>query len=223
MSTADARAGREIDLSEADECAAREQERRLTSLGVPTRVRRALARPAFEERPAIALVRKWLASPASLLVLSGTVGAGKSVAAGWALDNNLRQETIELIGFDPIIQTRRLSGRWVLAEDLTKASDFSSDFWEPLRRVHLLVVDEVDPNWLDPKGHALVNFTGLLRRRYDDELRTLLTTNIPPTEWLRVYGDADGGRLRDRLREAERMFGESPLVSITTASMRGET
>jgi hypothetical protein len=193
---------------------------RLDAMGVPARPRRAL-QGAFQETEPVAVVQRWRSTNASILVLCGAAGAGKSTAAAWALGTAVRRVTWKLIDHEPIEREEYLSGRWVCAEDLAKASDFVGEFWEPLRRVELLVIDEVDPRWLDSKGRALANLSGLLRRRYDNDLRSILTSNLSPAEWLREYGDADGGRLRDRLREAEVEFGESPLVAITGKSLRG--
>jgi hypothetical protein len=194
--------------------------RRMEAIGVPARIARVLE--SFRDTEAVDLVRAWLATPSCLLVLSGTVGSGKSVAAAWALANNIRRTMLKLIGLDPVESVERLSGRWVSAADLVEASDFDGDFWGPLRRAHLLVIDEAGPERLDAKGRALGNFSGLLRRRYDDSRRTIVTTNLRPAEWLRIYGEGDGGRLRDRLREAETEFGRSALVSVTGRSLRGE-
>jgi len=194
--------------------------RRLEAIGVPVRVARALG-PSFRETEAVQLVRQWQATHADLLVLSGTVGSGKSVAAAWALANNINRRTCYLVGGESVELVEHLSGRWVAAADLVEASDFAGDFWGPLRRAHLLIIDEAGPERLDPKGRALGNFAGLLRRRYDEARRTIITTNLPPAEWLRVYGEGDGGRLRDRLRESEVEFGRSPLVAVTGQSLRG--
>jgi hypothetical protein len=195
---------------------------RLDKMGVPRRVARALAPGVFRETPAIDVARAWLATGAGVLVLSGTVGSGKSVAAAWTLENNV--ETVKCR--DPRddaweVIPRRRSGRWIAAADLVEASDFDAGFWDPLRKAELLVIDEAGPERIDTKGRALANFSGLLRTRYDNARRTVITTNLPPAEWLRLYGDADGGRLRDRLREAGADFGRSPVVAISDVSRRG--
>ena len=207
-------------MFEDDETTEANQARRLAAIGVPARVAKALG-PSFRETEAVRLVRDWKATPADLLVLSGTVGSGKSVAAAWALANNIRRHTCRLVGGESVELAENLSGKWVAAADLVEASDFAGEFWGPLRKVHLLVIDEAGPERLDPKGRALGNFASLLRRRYDDSRRTIVTTNLPPADWLRVYGEGDGGRLRDRLRESEIEFGRSPLVAITGESLRG--
>jgi DNA replication protein DnaC len=204
-----------------------QRRRRLEGIGVPGRSIAALESGTFFETQATAVVRTWLTSTAGFLVLSGTVGSGKSVAAAWALENNVRSEALRVVGYEPIPRVRRLSGRWVFAGDLVEASDFDAEFWKGLRASDLLVIDEATSDRLDSKGRALANFSGLLRARYDNARRTIVTTNLPPAEWLRLYGEADGGRLRDRLRdrlrEAETFFGRTPLVAITGASLRGRS
>jgi hypothetical protein len=207
--------------------ASKKQRQRLEKMGVPGRPAAALAPPAFHETRGVEAARAWLATKAGVLVLSGTVGSGKSVAAAWALENNIRTDTFRVRNYDggseTLTQQRRLSGRWVAAAELIEASDFEYEFWDPLRTVDLLVIDEAGPERIDTKGRALANFSGLLRARYDNARRTIVTTNLPPAEWLRLYGAADGGRLRDRLREAEADFGRSPLVTVAGASLRGRT
>lgn len=193
----------------------------LEAVGVPERVARSLAPGTFRDTEPVEVARAWRATRSGVLVLSGTVGCGKSVAAAWLLDHNVRSEQVPLVGMEPIERTTRLSGAWVAAAALVEASDFAPEFWRPLRRVELLVVDEAGAERLDAKGRALGNFTELLRRRYDDGRRTVVTTNLPPAQWLRLYTEGDGGRLRDRLGEAEADFGRPVVVALTGPSLRG--
>lgn len=195
----------------------------LEAAGVPARVAAALGPATFRETEPVQAARAWRSTSAGLLVLSGTVGCGKSVAAAWLLDRNERTDQLQLVGLDPVSQTKRLTGAWVAAAALVEASDFAPEFWRPLRSVHLLVIDEAGAERLDAKGRALGNFTELLRRRYDASLRTVITTNLPPAQWLRVYAEGDGGRLRDRLAEAEDDFGRPSIVALTGPSLRGRS
>jgi len=192
----------------------------LEGQGVPSRVAEALAECAFFETPAVVAARAWRATSSGVLVLAGPVGCGKSVAGAWLLENNTRTETLRCEGMEPIEQTTKLSGRWVAAAALVEASDFSVEFWSPLRRAHLLVVDEAGAERLDAKGRAVGNFSELVRRRYDAGRRTVVTTNLPPAQWLRLYVEGDGGRLRDRLREAEADFGRPVVVPLAGPSLR---
>jgi DNA replication protein DnaC len=199
---------------------------RLAAIGVPGRIGDALAEGTLIETPAVAAARSWLKTKAGILVLSGTVGCGKSVAAAWLLANNFSVEVPRLAGVEPSdwtpppLRTWR-TGAWVAAAALVEASDFAPEFWKPIRKAELVVIDEAGAERLDAKGRALGNFTELLRRRYDDGRRTVVTTNLPPAEWQRVYCESDGGRFRDRLAEAEVDFGRSPVVALTGPSMRG--
>ena len=192
----------------------------LEAIGVPARIRAALASDAFLDTEPVRVARAWRETRAGILVLSGTVGCGKSVAAGWLLANNERHEVLRLTSGEEIPQVSRLTGAWVAASSLVEASDFEGAFWKPLRRVELLVVDEAGAERLDAKGRAVGNFTELLRRRYDDGRRTAVTTNLPPAQWLRLYAEGDGGRLRDRLAEAEADFGRTPVVALKGPSLR---
>lgn len=191
----------------------------LEKLGVPERVIKALDPARFYETPAIEAAKAWRSTEAGLLVLAGTVGCGKSVAAGWLLAHNVRVETVRVDGA-PVDLTSTRSGRWISAAALVEASDFDREFWTPFRKAALLVVDEAGAERLDGKGRATANFAELLRRRYDDGKRTVVTTNLAPSEWSATYANADGGRLRDRLAEAEAEFGRSPIVGLTGPSLR---
>jgi DNA replication protein DnaC len=192
----------------------------LEACGVPARVARAVADGVFIETEAVGIAREWRSSDAGVLVLCGAVGCGKSVAATWLLKHNEREKVIALVGGEKHRVVERMTGAWVAASALVEASDFSSEFWKPLRRASLLVVDEVGTERLDAKGRAVANFTELIRRRYDDGRRTVITTNLPPAEWLNVYGSADGGRLRDRLKESEFEFGRPAVVALSESSLR---
>lgn len=194
----------------------------LRTIGVPERVIRALDPAVFRETDAVRLAREWKETRAGVVVFAGVVGAGKSVAAGWLLQHNVEvHQARDPRDGEVVLRTTRRSGAWVAASALAEASDFAAEFWGPLRRVDLLVVDEAGTERLDAKGRALGNFTELLRRRYDDGRRTVVTTNLPPSAWLKAYADGDGGRLRDRMAEAETDFGRSPIVVLTGASLRG--
>lgn len=192
----------------------------LEAMGVPARIVRALATDSFVETECVTVVRAFQATRAGVLVLSGSVGCGKSVAAAWGLQHNTRTEVLRCVGIDPVERVVHGSGQWVAASSLVEASDFSDAFWRPLRKVQLLVIDEAGAERLDARGRALGNFTELLRRRYDDSRRTIVTSNLPPARWVETYCAGDGGRLRDRLAEAELDFGRSPVVAVTGPSMR---
>ena len=134
-------------------------------------------------------VRAFVASQLSILVLAGGVGSGKTVAAC---------EAVERAGLAG-------SSLFVKALDLVRAGTFDEDFWREVRTAKLLVVDDLGVEPLDEKGWALANLLALIDARYDDATKTILTTNLDADRFLARYG-ADGGRLRDRMREAGQFF-----------------
>lgn len=162
-----------------------------------------------------AWVQRFLAGPPAwrFLLLAGTVGVGKTVAALWFLDAPKMISEPGDFGSPPRKVTREATGRFVTAEELAKASSYG-DFWDPLREAPRLVIDDLGTEALDAKGHALANIAGLLTHRHSHGLRTLLTTNLTRSQFEARYTAHDGGRLRDRLAES------AWFVELTGPSLR---
>ncbi len=99
--------------------------------------------------------------------------------------------------------------------------DFNNEAtWRKWREVDLLVIDESGVKAAEAKDWALERLTSLWRRRYDSCKRTIVLTNVQVQDWIAIFGNADGGRLLDRLREIEVKTGGSAFVSISEKSMR---
>jgi DNA replication protein DnaC len=150
----------------------------------------------------------------TILVLAGGVGCGKTVAACAALERWVT-ETIRRSranGYRPVY-ARDAEGRVVKAIDLARAGTFDREFWDKLAAVDFLVVDDLGTEPLDEKGWMVANVRALIDRRYDDERRTILTTNLG-LEAFKTRYCADGGRLLDRLREC------GAFIGLTDTSLR---
>lgn len=122
----------------------------------------------LRDTPHLRAARAWLQSGERVLLLSGTVGCGKSVAAGAALAG--------------------LGGAWVAAADLVRIlGDFDRGEARRLTTARCVVVDDVGDE-LQPErfGPALKH---LFDKRVRHGGRLVLTTNLPPAELQRRYPD----------------------------------
>jgi DNA replication protein DnaC len=171
------------------------QARRIRS-GLPIRALPLLKAPLMTT--AVQAGAAFLDTPASILVLSGGEGCGKTVAACVTLDRQMR--------------TRCRPGLFVKAIDMARVGAFNVEFWADMRQPDILVIDDMGTEPLDEKGWALANIHALLDARYDDLTKTVITTNLPLTRFEGRYGQ-DGGRLLGRLRESG-VFVEIPDASL---------
>lgn len=140
---------------------------------------------SLERSSAGAAVHCWYQKPraAPILVLAGTIGRGKTVAAA------------SLIA--------EVGGRYITAEPLLKLA--TNSYSEVAERYRVLsestpvVVDDVGREERDDRfGIVLLNF---LDGRRGGRHRTLLITNLTQEQFLVRYPDE---RLRSRLRESAR-------------------
>lgn len=142
---------------------------------------------------ALDLVRQWVASSHPVLCLFGSVGAGKTVAAGWALS--------------------RMPGRYVRADELTvmRKADYgrASDDYARHLRGELLVVDELGIE--ERADLATETLLAVLDRRQRLPRRTLLLGNLDAQHLAKRYDE----RVLSRLRES------AIVRSVRCADMRG--
>lgn len=149
---------------------------RLELSGIPRGVRNVLAL-GFQPTEATQAVDAWLATDLRLLLLSGGVGTGKSVAAGYAI--------------------QRSPGRWMHASEIAKAGRFEAEArWRELTGCRLLVIDDLGSEFNDAGGWGRAKLTELVLERYEDAKRTVITTNLDGKQWA-TYADQ---RIRDRVK-----------------------
>lgn len=139
------------------------------------------------ETPAVVRAKRFLENDRSagkgLLVLSGGVGAGKSVAATW-----LARET----SFKPVFMraaTFAASGRY---------DRETRERWQDAR---MLVLDDLGAEYADAKGSFLVDLDELLDLFYAERRLLVITTNLDAKGFKTRYG-GDEGRIVSRIREA---------------------
>jgi DNA replication protein DnaC len=130
----------------------------------------------FRSTTATQAVDLWLATDHRLLLLTGGLGCGKSVAAGYAI--------------------KRTPGRWMHASEIAKAARFEAeDRMRELLSCRLLVIDDLGAEFNDGSGWGRAALTNLLLQRYEEAGRTVITTNLDKKAWS-TYADP---RIKDRL------------------------
>jgi DNA replication protein DnaC len=189
----DARIGAERSRQESadrDRCDANRRAA-LIAAGFP---RRALDESAIadESKSAIARVKTWIAAPQGVLVLAGSKGCGKTVAATWWA-------------------TRIASPAvFVRAATFAASSRYNRDERATWLGAAALVLDDLGMEFLDSKGSFLVDLDELIDVFYADYKPLLITTNSKADVFRERYGE----RIVDRIRECGSFFG------IADASLR---
>lgn len=147
---------------------------------LPPEMFRALVKgESLKRTKALDGVTQWLTTPDAppVLVLAGPTGSGKTVAMAYAL--------------------AELEARWITCTQLTRRSvaNFGDEAeeYESTLRARALCVDDVGTERMaaEPVTSMLVE---LLEKR--QSTRTVITTNLSGSDFVKRYGDA---RLRSRL------------------------
>lgn len=162
---------------------------RVEELRVAGFPRRAIdeALAADETAAPIARVANWDPSKISTLVMSGSQGCGKTVAATWWA---LRQDQ---------------APRFMRASTLAATSRYERADRSALLEAPALVLDDLGAEYLDAKGSFLVDLDELMDVFYGDYKPLLITTNATFEDFrARV-----GARLADRLKECGSFWATS--------------
>ena len=194
-------------------CALLLWERMLAAAGVAKRERLVLRAglmnaPALATRPPLTAVTAWLAHEAcdlgkagrlrgdeALLVLGGTRGAGKTIAACYALAHGGPR------GMP--------GGRYLLADELM-ATDAPLKRWA---REPILVIDQLGHEYFgkDNADWGQSRFEAVLDRRYANLLPTILCGNLDRDDFAKRYGPI----IEDRLT------GDGAFLFFKLPSLRG--
>jgi DNA replication protein DnaC len=121
---------------------------------------------------------------ADLLVLAGTPGVGKTVAACVWMD--LARGKYEIS-----------SCKWVQAGELARGYAYEQEAFDSVAKSTALVIDDLGTEFLDQKERYLCTLEEILSKRYAHERPTLLTTNLSPEKFKERYGE----RLVSRIHE----------------------
>lgn len=199
----------------------REQEAKtadhLAACGVPAN---AIARVVggFESTPAVVAMREWAKSAAPFLVLVGGVGSGKTTAAALTLKLARKPAYFYDDAGSVVTSWRYVAARgmWIEAVQLANTSPWKDgegkEVWDRARAAHWLVIDDLG----EERASSEVwreHFQSLINHRYQcskDGLRTVITSNLPPREFVRGSAPQTsyryGPRVADRLCESGLVF-----------------
>jgi DNA replication protein DnaC len=186
-----AAAARQADLEREEQKRRKEHAAACAASGFPDRALAAAA-AADLEAPAMARIRGWDPREASVLVLSGPPGCGKTVAATWwALQ-------------------RSWAPTFVRATSFAASSRYDRDTRERWLGANALVLDDLGTEYADAKGSFLTDLDELIDTFYGDRRPLVITTNLKAED----FRDRYGARIVDRIRESGRW------ESIAGASLR---
>lgn len=170
--------------------------------GAPRRVWDILAGELFETE-ALTRVKEWVVSRKSdpsvwCLVLSAGKGAGKSIAAGYAMEElGARSvDTQDRLGHGEDIVA------WWPSSRLARLSGYDGKFDKICESPSLVVVDDLGTEFLDSKGWFLQAVDALVDARYAGYLPTIITTNLTALAFKERYSE----RVVDRLRDGGSFF-----------------
>lgn len=150
--------------------------------------RRAIARGHYDRTKAVRHVEAWMDSSDRILVLSGGVGCGKTFASG--------------------VFVAETGAHWTTAIGLERASTERWSDGSPFNiRASTLVIDDVGTETLSDRWLEAFSLLIDVRQCHG---RTLITTNLPHTEWRPRYK----ARISDRINHVGR------FVEMADGSMR---
>lgn len=195
----EARAARERAAEEAE--AEAKRRRSLVDRGVPMKDLERAVSGDLVATPAVAEAREAIACGIVLLVLSGRRGCGKTTAAAWWVAQERPRS--KLLTLSP--------PRFVEASALARWDRYSEEKMREIERASALVVDDLGVEYDDKAGAFRSFLDGVVNARYAHCLPTLITTNLPATEFKARYGE----RVADRIRESGR------FVELAGDSLRG--
>ena len=194
-----------------------EVEELIAAAGVPRRALEVLS--AAQDT----LATDAVAGDIGLLVLSGSPGSGKTVAAAkWiALYYRDRKNWRRRAWMDGREEDSDVGyafsfgcgqAMWIGANAMARIDHYGEGVGE-LAKVSRLVIDDLGAEYLDAKGFYLSMLDEVLNDRYAAKRPTLMTTNLDRDGFKARYGE----RIADRVREAGRFVG------VGNVSMRGRT
>jgi DNA replication protein DnaC len=175
---ADLAARAETEARAAAELRSRHRRAKLRAAGFPERAID-YAMVADETASSIVRVRAWDPGKESVLVISGSRGCGKTVAATWWAMQR-----------DPVPMFTR-------AASFAASSRYDRGPRDALLAARALVLDDLGTEFLDSKGSFLVDLDELIDVFYGDYKPLLITTNAT----LDTFRSRVGERITDRIRE----------------------
>ena len=150
---------------------------RLLEAGIPDRVVDTLLSGDFEENSATKVVRQFMASEETFLLLAGLPGTGKTFAAYLAL---------------LLWSADRKPGRVYKAGEIARCSLYEGKglALDTIKNTKgVLVIDDLGAEFVSEKGAAIAIFEELIDHRYEHGDGTVITTNLNSRDLLTRYGE----------------------------------
>lgn len=145
----------------------------------------------LQNTPALDAAQKWRRTTATLLVLAGPVGTGKSLAAAWTLHD----WWIEELRAARDDCRRYYEGQcWIAAPHLARMRKWDEAVAK-LERAPMLVLDDLGHESSTDAAAELVQ--SVVTTRFAEERPTVITTNLDQKTFRPRYGE----RIVDRVRE----------------------
>jgi hypothetical protein len=179
----------------------------LAQIGVPERALAVAHR--CSPTPAVTVIEE--VGSHGMLILSGGIGCGKTVAAAkWIFDYVSARENWKVkrrCNIDDETKDYEFEFRgnavWTSSAKLARVDHYDAAALAQYTTCDRLVIDDLGVEFMDAKGFYLSFFNELIGDRYASQLATVLTTNCTVDEFKERYK----GRVVDRVREAGRFFG----------------
>ncbi len=155
--------------------------KRMSELGLGRAL--AAAESANLDRASLQFARDWFYGDKSWLILSGSVGVGKTTAATWVLrEVLLRGQTVGMVRSSDVAQLQ-IEGKV-----------------RELERVHLLLIDDIGVEHPNQFAQSVLGQLCDVRHQLID-VRTIITTNLTREDLEKRVGE----RVADRWRESSVM------------------
>lgn len=173
---------------------------KLRRLDVPALAIQALAKP--EDTPALRVAKQWSGqSDFPCLLLVGSPGTGKTVAAAWAMSRHVATKGESLPSGGGRATPRAM---FVRASTFARMSAYDAkdrEWFEDCCRTSFLVLDDLGAEFLGEVAKALLD--ELIDARTGSLRRTVITSNLG----MQQFEDRYEGRIWDRLRPSSTVFG----------------
>lgn len=142
-------------------------------------------------------VHEWIKSDQPILTISGKCGTGKTYfcAAMYAYMMNSLRGDVYAHNENSLLRKVRSS------------MDLKGDYLQALHQAinyDFLIIDDIGSSGYT-EWRAEILFE-LIDKRYSDSRKTLLTSNLSPTDLKKTYGDFQGERIVSRLNSKENMW-----------------
>lgn len=162
-------------------------------------------RKGLDETAGVKAVREFLDGGKTFLLLTGSPGVGKSLAAMAAIQRHAEQ------------QMRSLFVRAVECSRLSMFDEEDKAFVRDMRRAPLLVLDDLGVEGLNDAWRETLE--DVLDYRYQERLSTVMTTNLPPM----AEGDKPSFRRRYGERIADRIRHDGVIAQCGNETLRKRT